>query len=134
MRTHGLPLDTAILGGAICGFSGMLPDLDSDYGTPLRETMSFTAAILPMLLIHRFQSLGLRPDEMALLGVSVYLFMRFGITNMIRKYTVHRGMFHSIPAGLTFAGAGVPDLRRHHEPRPPLLTKPAPCSPASCPT
>ncbi len=101
---YGVPLDTALLGGAMCGFSGMLPDLDSDYGTPLRETMAFTAATVPMLLLHRFQSLGLKPDEMALLGVSVYLFMRFGITKMIRKYTVHRGMFHSIPAGLTFAG------------------------------
>ena len=100
----GMPLDTSLLAGAMCGFSGMLPDLDSDYGTPLRETMAFTAATVPMLLLHRFQSLGLRPDEMALLGISVYLFMRFGLTNMIRKYTVHRGMFHSIPAGLTFAG------------------------------
>ena len=42
--------------------------------------------------------------------------MRFGITNMIRKYTVHRGMFHSIPAGLIFAGlaflicGGIDDL------------------------
>ncbi len=99
-----MPPDTALLGGAMCGFSGMLPDLDSDYGTPLRETMAFTAATVPMLLLHRFQSLGLRPDEMVLLGVSIYLFMRFGVTNMIRKYTVHRGMFHSIPAGLTFAG------------------------------
>jgi hypothetical protein len=113
---YGLPLDTSVLGGAMCGFSGMLPDLDSDYGTPLRETMAFTAATIPMLLLHRFQSLGLRPDEMALLGISVYLFMRFGITNMIRKYTVHRGMFHSIPAGLIFAGlaflicGGIDDL------------------------
>jgi hypothetical protein len=101
---YGFPLDTSILGGALCGFSGMLPDIDSDYGTPLRETMAFTAATVPMLLLHRFQSLGLRPDEMALLGIAVYLFVRFGLTNMIRKYTVHRGMFHSIPAGLIFAG------------------------------
>jgi LexA-binding, inner membrane-associated putative hydrolase len=101
---HHFPPATALLGGALCGFSGMLPDLDSDYGTPLRETMAFTAATVPMLLLHRFQSLGLQPDEMALLGISVYLFMRFGVTNMIRRYTVHRGMFHSIPAGLTFAG------------------------------
>ena len=41
---------------------------------------------------------------MALIGIGVYLFIRFGLTNMIRKYTVHRGMFHSIPAGLIFAG------------------------------
>jgi membrane-bound metal-dependent hydrolase YbcI (DUF457 family) len=84
----------------------MLPDLDSDYGTPLRETMCFTSAILPMLLLNRFASLGLKHDEMALLTVSIYLFMRFGVTNMIRKYTVHRGMFHSIPACLIFAGLG----------------------------
>ena len=50
----GMRPDTAILGGALCGFSGMLPDLDSDYGVPLRETMSFTAAVVPMLLLHRF--------------------------------------------------------------------------------
>jgi LexA-binding, inner membrane-associated putative hydrolase len=101
---HGMPPATAVLGGALCGFSGMLPDLDSDYGVPLRETMAFTAATVPMLLIHRFASLGLDHDQMVLLGVSLYLFIRFGVTNMIRKYTVHRGMFHSIPAGLTFAG------------------------------
>ncbi len=101
---YGMPLETSLLGGALCGFSGMLPDLDSDYGTPLRETMAFTAATLPMLLLHRLHSLGLQHDEMALIGIAVYLFMRFGVTKMIRKYTVHRGMFHSIPAGLTFAG------------------------------
>jgi membrane-bound metal-dependent hydrolase YbcI (DUF457 family) len=95
---------TAVLGGALCGFSGMLPDLDSDYGVPLRETMAFSAATIPMLLFHRFAALGLSHDEMVLLGVSLYLFVRFGVTNIIRKYTVHRGMFHSIPAGLTFAG------------------------------
>jgi hypothetical protein len=101
---HGFHADTAIVGGAMCGFAGMLPDLDSDYGTPLRETMCFTSATIPMLLLDRFASLGLRHDEMVLLAVSLYLFMRFGVTKMIRKYTVHRGMFHSIPALMIFAG------------------------------
>jgi hypothetical protein len=101
---YGVPLDTAVVAGAMCGFSGMLPDLDSDYGVPLRETMAFTAAIVPMLLVGRFQSLDLTHDAMVLIAVSLYLFVRFGITNIIRKYTVHRGMFHSIPAGLIFAG------------------------------
>jgi hypothetical protein len=101
---YDAPLDTAIVAGAMCGFAGMLPDLDSDYGVPLRETMAFTAAIVPMLLVGRFQSLELTHDAMVLVAVSLYLFVRFGITNIIRKYTVHRGMFHSIPAGLIFAG------------------------------
>jgi membrane-bound metal-dependent hydrolase YbcI (DUF457 family) len=101
---YGVQPDTCIIGGAMCGFAGMLPDLDSDYGVPLRETMAFTAAIIPMMLVGRLQTLNLSYDSMALVAVSVYLFMRFGLTNMIRKYTVHRGMFHSIPAGLIFAG------------------------------
>jgi hypothetical protein len=101
---YDVPLDTAVVAGAMCGFSGMLPDLDSDYGVPLRETMAFTAAIVPMLLVGRFQTLALSHDAMVLAAVSLYLFVRFGITNVIRKYTVHRGMFHSIPAGLIFAG------------------------------
>jgi hypothetical protein len=101
---YGVPLDSAVIGGAMCGFAGMLPDLDSDYGVPLRETMAFTAAIVPMLLVARFQSLALSHDEMVLAAITLYLFVRFGITNMIRKYTVHRGMFHSIPAALIFTG------------------------------
>jgi hypothetical protein len=101
---YGVPLDTAIVAGAMCGFSGMLPDIDSDYGVPLRETMAFTAAVAPMLLVGRFQTLALSHDAMVLVAVSLYLFIRFGVTNMIRKFTVHRGMFHSIPACLIFAG------------------------------
>lgn len=101
---YGMPLDTSLVAGAMCGFSGMLPDLDSDYGVPLRESMAFTAAIVPMLLMGHFQKLGLSHDGMVLAAVSLYLFVRFGITNMIRRFTVHRGMFHSIPALLIFAG------------------------------
>jgi hypothetical protein len=101
---YGVPLDTAVVAGALCGFSGMLPDIDSDYGVPLRETMAFTAAVAPMLLVGRFETLALSHDAMVLVAVAIYLFIRFGVTNMIRKHTVHRGMFHSIPAGLVFAG------------------------------
>ena len=101
---YDVPLDTAIVGGAMCGISGMLPDLDSDHGVPLRETMAFAAAIVPMLLVARFETLSLSYDAMVLAAVSLYFFVRFGVTHMIRRYTVHRGMFHSVPAGLIFAG------------------------------
>lgn len=99
-----MPVETAVVGGALCGFSGMLPDLDSDYGVPLRETMAFLAAIVPMLLVGRFQSFELSHDAMVLAAIATYLFVRFGVAHMIRKYTVHRGMFHSIPACLIFGG------------------------------
>lgn len=101
---YGVPVNTAILSGAMCGFAGMLPDLDSDFGVPLRETMAFTAATIPMMLVSRFQTMGLGIDAMALATVGMYLFVRFGLTKMIRKFTVHRGMFHSIPTMLIFGG------------------------------
>jgi hypothetical protein len=101
---YGVPLPTATVAGALCGFAGMLPDLDSDTGVPLREAMAFTAAAVPLLLVRRFQSLHLSTDTMILIGIGMYFFVRFGVANMIRKTTVHRGMFHSIPAMLIFGG------------------------------
>ena len=41
---YGLPLDTCMLAGGLCSVSGMLPDLDSDSGVPIRESMAFAAA------------------------------------------------------------------------------------------
>jgi hypothetical protein len=96
--------DTSLVAGAMCGFSGMLPDLDSDYGVPLREAMCFTAAVVPMFLMGYFEKFHLSHDGIVLAAVSLYLFVRFVIANMIRHYTVHRGMFHSIPTLLIFAG------------------------------
>jgi hypothetical protein len=101
---HGMPPDSAAIAGAMCGFAGMLPDLDSDSGVPLREAMSFTAATVPMLLLNRLATLGLRYDQMAIISVGIYFLFRFGLANMIRKYTVHRGMFHSLPALLIVGG------------------------------
>jgi hypothetical protein len=101
---YGVAPETAIVSGAMCGFAGMLPDLDSDYGVPLRETMAFAAATIPMMLVARFQSLNLSHDAMALAAVGMYLLVRFGLTKLIRKYTVHRGMFHSVPTMLIFTG------------------------------
>lgn len=101
-----IPVDSAMIAGGLCGVSGMLPDLDSGSGIPLRETMSFAAAVIPLLLLDRMQHLGLSYESMVLAGGSIYLFIRFGVAKFLSKYTVHRGMFHSIPAALIFAGLG----------------------------
>src|SRR3954453_22726620 len=74
---YGVPLPTATVAGALCGFAGMLPDLDSDNGVPLREAMGFSAATIPMLLMNRFQSLHLGTDTIILIAIGLYLFVRF---------------------------------------------------------
>ena len=99
-----LPPTTCALAAGLCGLSGMLPDLDSDSGIPVRETLGFVAAMVPMLMIERWQSLGLSHESMAVAGILTYLMIRFGIGGLFKRYTVHRGMWHSIPAA---ASAGL---------------------------
>jgi membrane-bound metal-dependent hydrolase YbcI (DUF457 family) len=102
--TLGLPWESAVIAGGLCGVGGMMPDIDSDTGVPFRESMCFAAAIIPMLLLTRFAELGLNYEQMVLAAGGSYVFVRFGIGTLLKKYTVHRGMFHSIPAALVFAG------------------------------
>ena len=52
----------------------------------------------PMLMIDRFAHLGLSHEHMVLAGGCVYVLVRFGFGELLRRYTVHRGMWHSIPA------------------------------------
>ncbi len=94
----GMPLDACMLSAGLCGVAGMLPDLDSGSGIPLRESMAFAAAVVPMLMISRFEHLGMSYESIALAGGLIYLAIRFGLGEILRRYTVHRGMFHSLPA------------------------------------
>ena len=100
----GVPLDSAMVAGGLCGISGMLPDLDSDTGIPLRESMAFAAAVVPALLRERLEKLHVTHDQMVLIGAALYFLVRFGVTKLIAHRTSHRGMFHSVPAALIFAG------------------------------
>lgn len=96
----GIPLETCLLATGLCSIAGMLPDLDSESGVPIRETTAFTAAVTPMLMIDRFQHLRLSHESIVLAGVCIYIIIRFGLAELLRRYTVHRGMWHSIPAAV----------------------------------
>ncbi len=98
LLVYDVPLPTCLLAGGLCAVSGMLPDIDSGSGKPLRESMSFAAAVVPMMLVDRFRTLGFSPELMVLAGAGVYLFIRFVVARLLARYTVHRGMFHSLPA------------------------------------
>lgn len=110
-----VPLPTCILAGGLCGVAGMMPDLDSGSGRPLRESVAFAAAVVPMMMIGRFEDLGMSLESIVLAGAGIYLLIRFGLAKFLSKYTVHRGMFHSLPAALiagevTFLVVESPDL------------------------
>jgi membrane-bound metal-dependent hydrolase YbcI (DUF457 family) len=94
----GMPPVTAALGAGLCASSGLLPDLDNGEGVPLRETVGVAAAIVPMLMIQRFQQWGLPLEGMVLAAAAIYAAVRFGLTWLLENYSKHRGMLHSVPA------------------------------------
>jgi hypothetical protein len=45
--------------------------------------------------------MNMGPESMVLAGALIYIVIRFGIGEVFKFYTVHRGMWHSIPAAVT---------------------------------
>ena len=76
----------------------MLPDLDSHSGVPLRESLAFAAAAIPAMMARRFERFGWPLETRIMACMVLYLVIRFGVAKLLKRYTVHRGMFHSIPA------------------------------------
>jgi hypothetical protein len=95
----------AVLGAGLTALGGLLPDLDSDSSVPVREMCSLTAAVTPLLLLARLRQSFSQEQTLVLLG-GLYLFIRYGLAWVFKRWTVHRGMFHSIPA-LAIAGLAV---------------------------
>lgn len=81
---------------------GIAPDIDSDSGRPQGILFGAATVVLPSALIWRIAPL--RDAELwgivawLLLALTVWFPMRWAF----RAYTVHRGMFHSLPAVLIF--------------------------------
>jgi membrane-bound metal-dependent hydrolase YbcI (DUF457 family) len=97
-----VPAPTCILAGGLCGVSGMLPDIDSGPGVPLRESLAFGAAVVSTLLASRLLQFDVARETVVLAAAITYLLVRFGLAELLKRYTVHRGMFHSIPAAIIF--------------------------------
>lgn len=106
VNPFGFTPEAGFLAACVTAVGGMLPDLDSDSGIPLRETFALAAAVTPLVLLPRFEQIGLSREGTVAGCVIAYLLVRYVGANSIRHMSVHRGMFHSIPAML-IAGLAV---------------------------
>ena len=89
---------TSLMAAGLTAVSGLLPDLDSDSGVPVREMFNLAAVLVPLMLLKRMLGFGMTEDQtFAVLGI-LYVFIRFGLSNIFKHLSVHRGMFHSVPA------------------------------------
>ncbi len=90
---------TVLVGAGLTAIGGVLPDLDSDSGIPIRELFGLAATVSALILARRVFVSGAFTMEQSLAVMGgVYLFVRYCLSGLFKKLTVHRGMFHSIPA------------------------------------
>jgi hypothetical protein len=102
-----------VLGAGLTALGGLLPDLDSDSSVPVRELFGLAAAATPILLVRRVMNQGFSTEQTLVILSGVYLLIRYGARTLLGRLTVHRGMFHSIPAMLI---AGLVVLLVYHSP------------------
>lgn len=112
----GFPVETALLAAGLTGVGGMLPDLDSDSGVPVREMFGLVAVVLPLTLVPRLLQLNVSPEGVLAALLFGYVGIRYLGSRVFKRFTVHRGMFHSLPAMLiaglvVYLGYHSPDRR-----------------------
>src|SRR6478672_7398711 len=108
-----------ILAAVLTGVGGMLPDIDLDDGRPGPVIFAFVAAIAPMFLVHhviRFLKLPYNAETILLCLIVLYIIIRFGVSELVNRLSVHRGMWHSIPAmfiaaDIAYLGYPGPNIR-----------------------
>lgn len=90
-----------IMAGWLTAIGGILPDLDSESGRPVREMFGLTAAVAPLIFIERILHWTQLPGDtetVMALFLALYLAIKYGLASLVSTFSVHRGMFHSIPA------------------------------------
>ncbi len=78
---YGVPLITSVVGGGLCAIGGILPDIDSGPGIPLREITTFLASAVPTMLITRLLSYNMNQEMLILTGAIIYVGIRFGLAH-----------------------------------------------------
>jgi membrane-bound metal-dependent hydrolase YbcI (DUF457 family) len=100
VKPLGFDADAAVLAAGLTTVGGMLPDLDSDSGVPVREMFGLAAIVGPLLLVPRLVHMDLSQESILATMLFGYVFIRYIVANVFRQFTVHRGMYHSLPAML----------------------------------
>jgi len=72
----------------------------------VREMFGLTASVAPLLLLGRvlyYTGLPNTPETVMVLFLAMYLLIKYGLSMFVGVVSVHRGMFHSVPALLIAA-------------------------------
>ena len=81
---------------------GIAPDIDHDNSRPIRIIFNWATVLVPTLVLWRFDSLTRQWDVASCIWICIAFLIYFPICWIFKKMTVHRGVFHSVPAALIF--------------------------------
>jgi hypothetical protein len=109
LSVAGLAVTTALITGLAGPLSAvvylglgtlgsLMPDLDSDNSVPTRVGLTLLAITLAFAAVFLAAHFSKAPFVLAATWVFTYLFLRTVVFMLLLKFTVHRGIFHSIPA------------------------------------
>lgn len=103
--TPGEALSVAML----TAFGGILPDIDSDHSHAVRlifNTLAMLAVVAGALLLHA----RLEPGALLMACGGLYIGVRYVLSPIFKRFSVHRGIWHSLLAavlcGLITSAAG----------------------------
>ncbi|HPF60403.1 MAG TPA: metal-dependent hydrolase [Candidatus Competibacteraceae bacterium] len=91
----------AVIGYFVLGvMGGLLPDIDSPHSIPVRIAFMALAVIAGFLVVFTF---GRRYSltELLLLWAGCFVLIRYGAFELLDRFTVHRGLIHSVPMGVS---------------------------------
>lgn len=74
-----------------------LPDIDHDEAIPIREVFSVLAAVVPASLMPWLTPRHLNTEQAICFFAATYAIIRFPMSWLLKRVTVHRGIFHSLP-------------------------------------
>ncbi len=90
----------AVIGYFTLGvIGGLLPDIDLPTSIPVRIAFAVLAVVAGFLVVFTF---GRRYSltELVVLWLGCFLFIRYGLFYLLDRFTVHRGLVHTVPAGI----------------------------------
>src|SRR3954463_11369750 len=79
----GFGTDAALLAAGLATAGGMLPDLDSDSGVPVREMFGLAAAIVPLLLVPRMAHADMTREAILAALLFGYVFIKYIVANVL---------------------------------------------------
>lgn len=81
----------------------ILPDIDLEKATPSRMLFTWLAVVLAFLALFNFRA-SYSISELWLIWLGVFVAIRYGAYHIFHRTATHRGVFHTLLAGLFFMG------------------------------